>query len=82
MNNIRQRELGKFAIGDIVRWTVKPKWTQGFVATGIIKKLEMSTFGGKKRGRGASIEVKTKKYWEIYNKKIAFVGVDKLTLLD
>ncbi|MBI5402499.1 MAG: hypothetical protein HY959_03800 [Ignavibacteriae bacterium] len=69
-------------IGDKVQWTCKPYNGKPFVCNGIIRKIEASTFGGKKQGKGASIEVRTQKYWSLMKKKITFVGVDKLTLLD
>lgn len=71
-------------IGEKVQWICKPnnKKVKPFNCKGIIKNVKTSTFGGSQRSKGASIEVSTKKYHELFGKKIAFVRLDKLTLLD
>ena len=75
----------KVSIGDMVQWTVKPEYlyrVKPFKAKGTVLKIKMSTFGGQKRKLGASIEVSTKLYHSTFGKKVTFIALDNVTVLN
>lgn len=70
-------------VGDKVKWEVKTriKGTKPFICQGKVKSLKKSTFGGKKTGMGASVEIISRKFFQVFGngKKTTFVAVSRLT---
>ena len=83
----RDPNMTGFKIGDRVAWICRPHGKvrqQGFKVEGIIRKFAMVRFGNSKRKRGASIEVKSKKYLSLYNNKRrnTFISIENLTKIN